>query len=94
MEQNIIEVDDKDVITIVIDFDPIPMIILKTQKGYIMNDYLDIHTANKLHHVAGKITKVTTISQALNASVIALSESAIKKGIEPGIKVRKFFNML
>ena len=94
MEQTIIELDDKDVITITIDFEPIPLIILKTQKGYIMNDYLDINAANKLHHVAGKVLKVTTISQALNASVVQLSEKALKKGLKPGIKVRNFFNMI
>jgi uncharacterized protein YunC (DUF1805 family) len=90
MEQNLIEIDDHDIITYYIDLNSLPLIILKGHKGYIMNEFLDIKTANNLNDIAGKISNVKTINEALRTTVIQTSNKAMKKGLIPGMKVRDF----
>ena len=94
MEQSIIEIDDHDIYTLLIDFDSTPLIVLKARKGYIMTEHLDISTADKLGDIAGIIQNVQTIKQALNSRIITLSTKAKQQGFTIGMLSRDFLNAL
>ena len=94
MEQDIIELDDQDIFVFQIELDKGMLIILKTNKRYVMSDYLDINKANKLGEVAGKIRQVSTINEALNSKIIEVSNKALMHKLLPGMKAKDFLTKL
>jgi uncharacterized protein YunC (DUF1805 family) len=70
------------------------LILLQAKKGYVMCGYLNMNAANKFGDIAGKVTGVKTIDEALNASIVELSENAKKAGFKDGINAREFLNTL
>ncbi len=77
-----------------IDLNHAPLIVLRAKKGYVMCGYLNINTANKLGDIAGKITGVNTIEEALDATIVEVSEHAKKMGLHEGMKTQEFLNLL
>ena len=77
-----------------INFKHAPLIVLSSPKGFVMCGYLDMSIANKLGDVAAKVTGVNTISSALDAPIVALSENAKKYDVEIGMSSRKFLNTI
>ena len=71
-----------------------PLILLQAKRGYVMCGYLNMSAANKFGDIAGKVTGVKTFDEALNASIVELSENAKKAGFQDGINAREFLNKL
>ena len=94
MDKRIIELDNGDVIGYDIDLGNAPLVLIKARKGYVMCGYLNMDIADKLGDIAGKVTGVKTIDDALNANIIEVSEKAKKKGLKTGMKVKDFLNKL
>jgi len=94
MEKSIIELDNGDVVGYDIDLGNASLILIKSRKAYVMCGYLNMDVANKFGDIAGKITGVKTIDDALNANIIEISEEAKKKGLITGMKARDFLNKL
>lgn len=90
MEQNLIEIDDHDIYSFIIDLGKNPLIILKGRNGYVMTEHLDITTANKLGDIAGIIQNEPTVKDALNSRIIKLSTKAKQKGLRVGMKSGDF----
>ena len=55
------------------------LILIKSNNGYIMCGYLNMDIANKLGDIAAKVTGVQTIDEALDATIVELSDNAIKR---------------
>jgi len=64
------------------------LILLRASKGYIMCGYLDLAVAEKFGDVAVRITGVSTIGEAMNATVSSCTTYAKKLGISPGQPIR------
>ena len=94
MEKRIIELDNGDVIGYDIDLGNASLIILKSRKGYVMCGYLNMDIANKLGDIAGKVTGVKTIDDALKANIVEVSYKAKKKGLKVGMTGMAFLNKL
>ena len=94
MEKRIIELDNGDVIGYDIDLGNASLIILKSRKGYVMCGYLNMDIANKLGDIAGKVTGVKTIDDALKANIVEVSYKAKKKGLKVGMAGMAFLNKL
>lgn len=92
METKMIELDDGDVIAYDIDLAKTSLIIIKARNSYVMSNYLNMNVANKMEDIAGKVTGVKTIDDALNANIIEISEKAKKKGLKTGMKAKDFLN--
>ena len=63
-------------------------ILLKGAQGYCMCGYLNLAAARRFGDVAVRITGVSTIEEALQAPVAALSPAARARGIRKGQIVR------
>ena len=94
MEKSIIELDNGDVIGYDIDLGNASLILLKSRKGYVMCGYLNMDVANKLGDIAGKVTGVKTIDDALKANIVEVSYKAKKKGLKVGMTGMAFLNKL
>lgn len=69
-------------------------ILLKGRKGYIMCGYLDLAAAEKFGDAAVRITGVSTIAQALKATVSSCTTHAKKLGIKKGQPVKEVLHLL
>jgi len=94
MNEEIIHLEKGQVTGYSIDLGNAPLIILQAKKGYIMCGYLNMNIANKLGDIAGKVTGVKTIKDALNATVIEVSEHAKKEGLKEGMTSTDFLQHL
>jgi uncharacterized protein YunC (DUF1805 family) len=70
------------------------LIILRGSKGYVMCGYLNMTAANKFKDVAVKITKVTSIKDALAAKAYGCSAAAKKLGIQPGWPIKEVLKII
>lgn len=64
------------------------LVVLKGSKGYVMCGYLNMRVAEKFKDAAVKITGVSTIEDALNATVHSCSSAARKLGIKKGQPIK------
>ncbi|MDD5194307.1 MAG: DUF1805 domain-containing protein [Candidatus Omnitrophica bacterium] len=64
------------------------LIVLVGSKGYIMCGYLNLAAAKKFNDTAIKIVGVSTIAQALGATVHSCTLAAKKLGIHKGQPVK------
>lgn len=65
------------------------LILLKGRKGYVMCGYLNLKAATKFKDVAVKIVGVSTIEEALRATVHSCSPPAKKLGISQGQPIKE-----
>jgi uncharacterized protein YunC (DUF1805 family) len=77
-----------------INFEHAPLIVFGCPECFVMCGYLDMNAANKLGDIAAKVTNVKTISSALDAPIVALSEEAKKFDVEIGMSARNFLNIV
>jgi len=70
------------------------LILIKSNNGYIMCGYLNMDIANKLGDIAAKVTGVQTIDEALDATIVELSENAKFYDVEIGMSARRFLNTI
>lgn len=69
-------------------------VLLRGRQGYIMCGYLNMKAAEKFKDVAIKITGVSTIEEALKASVRSCTSSARRLGIYKGQPVREVLKII
>ena len=70
------------------------LIVLRGRKGYIMCGYLNLKVAEKFKDSAAKITGVSTIQEALRASIHSCTRSAKRLGIYKGQPVKETLAMI
>lgn len=70
------------------------LVVLAGSRGYVMCGYLDLKTADKFKDVAVKITGVSTINDALNATVHSCSSGAKKLGIAKGTPIKNLLKVI
>lgn len=63
-------------------------LLLKGSRGYIMCGYLNLKAAEKFKDVAVKVAGVSTIQEALRATVHSCTSPARKLGIHKGQPIR------
>jgi uncharacterized protein YunC (DUF1805 family) len=71
-----------------------PLLIIRTDTGYLMCGYLNMTTANSLGDIAGKVTGVRTVEDMLAARITEVSEQANRHGLTTGITGREFLQRL
>jgi uncharacterized protein YunC (DUF1805 family) len=70
------------------------LIVLRGSKGYVMCGYLNLRAAEKFKDVAVKITGVSTIDEALEATVNSCTSAAKKLGIYKGQKIKEVLRII
>jgi len=70
------------------------LILLRGAKGYVMCGYLNLSAAQMFKDAAVKITGVSTIEEALKASVHSLSHPARKLGISKGQPIKDVLRII
>jgi uncharacterized protein YunC (DUF1805 family) len=88
-EHKDIEVGNKKIEALAISLLKSNLIVLRGQKGYIMCGYLNLEVSEKFNEAAVKITGVSSIEDALNATVNSCSSQASKLGIYAGQPIRE-----
>lgn len=66
-----------------------PLVLAHAKNGFVMCGYLNIETANKLGIAAGMVRGVSTVSDLLEAKIVALSDAALAKGASVGMSGRE-----
>ncbi len=66
-----------------------PLIIAKTDKGYVMCGYLNIEVAEKLGDAAAIVSGVSSVEELLEKPVKAVTTKARSLGVEPGMTGRE-----
>ena len=70
------------------------LILIKGRHGYIMCGYLNMKAAQKFKDAAVKITGISSIEEALKASVHSCTGSARKLGISKGQPVKEVLKII
>lgn len=70
------------------------LILLKGSRGFVMCGYLDLSVAEKFGDAAVRITGVSTIAEALRASVRSCTSSARKLGVRRNLLVRDILPLI
>jgi uncharacterized protein YunC (DUF1805 family) len=70
------------------------LILLRGSRGYVMCGYLNLKAAERFKDVAIKVTGVSTIQEALNASVHSCTSPARKLGILKGQPVSEALKII
>ncbi|HOW43308.1 MAG TPA: DUF1805 domain-containing protein [Candidatus Omnitrophota bacterium] len=65
------------------------LIVLKGSRGYVMCGYLNQSAAEKFKDAAVKIKGVSSVADALKATVFSCTTAARRLGIRPGQPVRE-----
>jgi uncharacterized protein YunC (DUF1805 family) len=69
-------------------------ILLRGSRGYVMCGYLNLKTAQKFGDVAVKITGVSTIEEALKASVHSCTSAAKRLSIHKGQPIKEVLKII
>jgi uncharacterized protein YunC (DUF1805 family) len=94
MESTLIELENGDVYAYLIELENAPLIILEARNGYVMNEYLDIETANKFGDIAGKVKDAKNLDDFLKSNIVELSNKAKKMRLKTGVTAKEFLNKL
>ena len=70
------------------------LIVIKGARGYVMCGYLNLKVAEKFKDVAVKITGVSTIAEALKATVNSCTSHARRLGIHKGQRVKDVLKII
>ncbi len=70
------------------------LILIKGRRGYIMCGYLNMKAAQKFQDAAVKIAGISSIEEALTASVHSCTASARRLGIAKGQPVRDVLKII
>jgi uncharacterized protein YunC (DUF1805 family) len=66
-----------------------PLLVIRTEKGFLMCGYLNINAAETLEDTAAKVKGVQSFEDMLNASVVEVTKLARELGIELGMTGRE-----
>jgi uncharacterized protein YunC (DUF1805 family) len=88
-----IELDNGIAIGIEVNVPKTKILVIKTNKGYIMCGVLDIKTLDRLHPereiIAAKAEGVKTLDDLLKATIKEATKNSKLLGIKPGITIGK-----
>ena len=88
LEHRKIKIGKRYVEAILIKLQSKNFILLKGSRGYVMCGYLNLKAAEKFKDVAVKVSGVSSIKEALSASVHSCTSPAGKLGIYKGQPVK------
>ena len=71
-----------------------PLLILKTEKGYLACGYINMATSEKLGDAAAIVRGVKTYEDMLKAQVQEVSGAAQKRGVKAGMTGREALKLL
>ncbi len=94
MNRKKIKLEKGQIIGSIIELNNAPLIVLQAKKGYVMCGYLNMNTANKLGDIAGRVTGIKNFEEALDSTIVEVSENARKLGLQEGMKTQDFLNLL
>lgn len=87
-----IQIEDYTVVSIEVKLPKTTLLVVTTDKGYIMCGALDVDLLNEKlderHIVAARALGVRTIDDLLDSPLESVTRSAKEMGIEPGMKGR------
>lgn len=89
-----IKIGKKYIEAILISLQKKNLILLKGTKGYVMCGYLNLEVADKFEDVAAKIVGVSSIEQALRASVHSCTLSAKRLGIHKNQPIKEILKVI
>ena len=69
-------------------------LMIVAKKGFIMCDYLNSDTAEKLNDAACVVTGVKTFDDVLNAKIVKLTTNARELGIKEGMLGKEALKLL
>jgi len=92
-ETNII-FDDKTYKAIKIGLGNIPLIVVKTKKGYLASTYIDKGAAEKMGDIACFVTNVRDFDDLKRAKIKHATTWAEDIGIRPGMTIKKALELL
>ncbi len=89
-----IQVGDKVVEGLSLKLQERTLVVLRGDKGYVMCGYLNLEAADKFGDAAVIVTGVSSIEDALNATVSACSQAASKLGITKGQPIKDILKLI
>jgi len=83
-----LKVDGKNCLGIRVDLPECaaPLLLITTEKGFVMCGFLDIDAAERTGASAAKVSGVKTFEDVLNAPVKAMTTKAKNLGVQEGMK--------
>lgn len=77
-----------------LDLGTIPLLIIKTQKGYIASTYIDYGAAEKLGDIACFVSNVKNFNDFQKAKIKHVTTWAEDLGIRPGMSIKKALEIM
>jgi len=82
-----VKVDGKSCLGLRTDLpDSPPLLLITTEKGFVMCGFLNVEAAEKLGVAAAVVSGVKTLDDVLNGQVKAVTSKAKSLGVEVGMK--------
>ena len=86
--------DEKSYRALKIQLGNIPLIVVKTKKGYVASTYIDRDAAEKLGDIACFVSNVRDFEDLKKAKVRDITSWAEDLGIRPGMTLKKALEIL
>lgn len=88
------KVDGKKVKCLRVELPGAPLILLAAPRGYVMCNYLNLETAEKLGQAAAIVERVRSFDDVLNAKVVSATAKAKELGVAEGMLGRDALNKM
>jgi len=85
MEIEVVDIEGKKALGIVMEMNEAPLVLVKAEKGFIMCGLLDMDTANAIGEVCAKLKGVKNLQEILDKEVREVSDEAKKLGVREGM---------
>lgn len=79
------KVDGKKVKCLKVELPGAPLILLAAPRGYVMCNYLNLETAEKLGQAAAIVERVRSFDDVLNAKIVSATAKAKELGVTEGM---------
>jgi uncharacterized protein YunC (DUF1805 family) len=89
-----IQVGDKTIEGLSLKLQEKTLVVLRGGKGYVMCGYLNLEAADKFNDVAVIVTGVSSIEDALKATVHSYSRAASSLGITQGQPIKDILSLI
>ncbi|MCD6549449.1 DUF1805 domain-containing protein [Candidatus Micrarchaeota archaeon] len=89
-----VKFDEKTYKALKLHFGNIPLLIVKTRRGYVASTYIDVSAAEKLGDVACFVSNVKDFSDLHNAKIKHVTSWAEDLGLRPGMTLKKALEIL
>ena len=87
--QKQVKIKDTVITGVEIPFSKAPLVLAKTDRGFVMCGYLNIEAAEKLGQAAAMVTGVKTVEDLLAAKIVKITSAAEENGVAVGMSGRE-----